>query len=82
MLYITRVAAIPRVFYGSQGSSGCLCIDAVDMAKWMTFQLNGGVAPDGTELLTPLEFAVSFNLIDYSANQSLFYRNVQPIILA
>ena len=49
-----------RTMYGSFGMSGAGVSNAVDMAQWILFQLNEGVAPDGTEILSDAQFRVSY----------------------
>ena len=51
--------ALFRAYYGSFGMSGSVVSNAVDMSKWILFQLNEGTAPDGTEILSDVEFRVS-----------------------
>ena len=55
----TITSALFRAYYGSFGMSGSVVSNAVDMSKWILFQLNEGTAPDGTEILSDVEFRVS-----------------------
>ena len=56
---VNKVRVIDVVYSGyfsSFGTSGSVLSNAVDMGKWIQFQLNEGVAPDGTEILTDVQF--------------------------
>ena len=53
-----RVIDVFRGYFSSFGTSGSVLSNAVDMGKWIQFQLNEGVAPDGTEILTDVQFRV------------------------
>lgn len=44
-------------FLGPAGPAGTICSNAVDMEKWLRFQLNGGVDLEGRRLVAEAEFA-------------------------